>query len=108
MYGVYRVDLEVIMDIQKIGNSVRELGSVGLKDSEWWDRYNQFVVRIDEGIEECLVDSERISWMRLKKDVLELGARVSGMLKAADGGVQIDKVLIVVSDRANSLLERCR
>ena len=44
--------------------------------------------------------------MRLKKDAMELGAKVSGLLKQSEGGVQIDKLLVVVSERADALLER--
>lgn len=79
--------------------------SKGMGVSEWWGSYEGLVRTIELQIEEC-EDRDRLGWVRLKKDVLELGARVSGILKQSDVPVTIEKMLVVVEDKAMRLLER--
>ena len=95
-------------DITVADVEYRELlgGGGRLGEGEWWVRYNSFMLQLDESIEESVDERERLGWMRLKKDAMELGAKVSGLLKQSEGGVQIDKLLVVVSERADALLER--
>lgn len=80
----------------------------GIGAEEWWGRYGELLDAIDFEIDESKGgrEQDRVAWLRLKKEVLEMGAKVGGLYKDREVPVTIDKMLVVVSDRANQVLER--
>lgn len=67
---------------------------------EWWRRYDLLYREVGILVEETTDAREKRSALELKMRVVELGAKVGGLLKSGEVPVTIENLLIVYRQKA--------
>lgn len=76
-----------------------EMGS-----DEWWGKYRDVLDVLELELEECIDPELKRKLLSDKKSVLELGAKVIGLLKPGDTNNNFDKALFVIGEKAMAAL----